>query len=310
MNEPKRHHTVPLLILKNFTNERGMLWCFNKDIRQCFEASPENVFVVKHFYSVVHTDGSRDAFAEKKMGKGIEAEVTPAISKVIDGTRAGRVLDISSEERYALTRFLRIQNARTKAAADIMSFDELFELTILAAEKQGYNVTEEEREQLKDRAIRDQIMKNSWVKHLSDDHFDDEESMDILMRKSIGVMFINKPYESFVIGDYPVIRGANQDGSGRLEDIGVKEILPVAHDVIMYWGRESDCPERVVVSDSNTIRTINEIILRQSTTIAGRFEDTVKSLSGSKAARVTPVVYDKKNKAVMHEVKNKLRLFP
>ena len=207
MSQPKRHHTVPRLMLKNFTNQRGKLWCFNKDIGKCYEASPQDVSVVKHFYSAILEDGSRDAFAEKKLATGIEAEAAPIISKVIDRTRTGQELDISSEERFTLTRFLLIQNARTIAASEITNCDELLDLAIQVTEMQGHSFTEEEREQLNNRTIRDRIMKNGWVNHLSDGHFDDMESMDILMRKNIGVMFINKRYKSFIIGDYPVIRG-------------------------------------------------------------------------------------------------------
>lgn len=253
-------------------------------------------------------DGSKDDFAEKKLATEIEDKAAPIVSRVIDNARTGRELGISSEERHVLTKFLRIQNARTRPAREVINYDELIDLAIRKTEMQGHTLTEKERKLLNNKVIRDRMKNNVWVRHLSDDHFDNMKSMDILMRKSVGVMLINKSHKSFIIGDYPVIRGANEYGSGRLEDTGVKEILPVAHDVIIYWGRERHYPERIIVSDNNTIRIINETILRQSSTVAGRSQDLLKSLSRSKAARVPPLVFDSKKEAVMREVKNNMHL--
>ncbi|MCY4225576.1 MAG: hypothetical protein OXF06_12165 [Bacteroidetes bacterium] len=169
-------------------------------------------------------------------------------------------------------------------------------------EGQGHHLTEDDRRQLSNPEVRKKIKQNAWANHLSDDHFESLKSLEILMNKNIGVLLINNRYKSFIIGDDPVVRGANQQGSWILDDHGVMEFLPVSHDVIIYWGRDSSCHECTVLTDHDIIRNINERILGQSSIVAGRSKDLLSSLSRSRAAQALPISYDNLVKVILREL--------
>lgn len=281
---------MPQMILKNFTNERGKLWCFNKDTGRCYQVPPSKVLVERDFYSAVLVDGSKDAFAEMKLAEGIEAETAPLVCRLIRCARGERELDISYEEKKILALFVHIQDARTRMSYNISRNDKILAAAVRQWEARGNCLTGEQRKILNDEGARGRIKKHLWLRYLTDEELGDEETISKLMGKEIGVMFIQKPNKSFIIGDHPVIRGVNKRGNIRLDD-GVFEMLPVAHDVLLFWGREYyGDQERIIVQDSHKIRSINEAILRRSTTICGRSQDLVRSLSRSKAARERPVI--------------------
>ena len=292
MGQPKRHHTVPQFILSNFTNNSdALLWCYNRDRRKCFKTSPKNVFVERHLYSAVREDGTRNAHAERHLAERIEPSAAPVIAKIIDRARSRSSLDITPEEKRALLVFWRMQNARTKHSFDFFQDKVSLDEVLRMSEDQGYRFSEEEREQLTSKAVRDRIKQNAWVGQLTDGHNHHSESMRILMSRGVGVRVIEKSRKSFVIGDYPVIRTGTKPGPGDLGSPGVLELFPVAYDVIIYWGRMKGDPERVVISETDKIRTLNEASLRQSRTIAGRSYKLVRSLSRSSAALGEPKVW-------------------
>lgn len=282
---------MPQMILNNFKNDRGKLWCFNKDTGRCYEVPPSKVLVERDFYSAVLGDGSKDAFTEMKLAEGIEAETAPLVCRLIHCAREGRELDISYEEKKILALFVHIQDARTRMSYNISRNDKILVAAIRQWAARGNCLTGEQRKILNDEVARGRIKKNLWLRYLTDEDLSDEETIGKLMDKEIGVMFIQKPNKSFIIGDHPVIRGVNKHGNIRLEDDDVFEMLPVAHDVLLFWGRQYYRDrERIIVHDSHKIRSINEAILRRSTTIAGRSQDLLRSLSRSQAAREKPVI--------------------
>lgn len=44
-NEPKRHHYIPKLVLSEFSDKHGRLWCNQQGSTRVFPVSKENVFV-------------------------------------------------------------------------------------------------------------------------------------------------------------------------------------------------------------------------------------------------------------------------
>ena len=49
---PKRQHTVPRFLLKNFADEHGKLHCFDRKRDRTYAATPENAFVESHMYTL------------------------------------------------------------------------------------------------------------------------------------------------------------------------------------------------------------------------------------------------------------------
>ncbi len=236
-------------------------------------------------YSVEHEDGTRDASVEEEFAGGIETKAGPLISRLICCAREGRNLNISYEEKKTLAEFMHIQYARTRISCNILMNPNVSASVTSMWEAKWGHLTDEEKEMLDNE-------KQSWLNYLKGGVRNDLETFRIRMSQKIGVMFIQKPRKSFIIGDYPIIRNENERGSSKLEDVGVLEMLPIAHDVIVYFGRENGRQEREIVDENNVIRNINEEILKLSNAIAGRSKDLLMSLSKTPAARQPSVRWD------------------
>ncbi|MCY4225577.1 MAG: DUF4238 domain-containing protein [Bacteroidetes bacterium] len=75
----------------------------------------------KNYYSTTLEDGSRDHSTEKKFAEEYESYVAPVIHKIIERTRLGEKLEITQSDKYVLTWFLRIQNARIPVARELVA---------------------------------------------------------------------------------------------------------------------------------------------------------------------------------------------
>ncbi|MEF3130967.1 DUF4238 domain-containing protein [Rhizobium sp. 268] len=62
-NAPHRHHYVPRMVQRNFTNESGGLyfWRRGMNIGEVRITKPSNLFVEDHLYTIVDKNGARDA---------------------------------------------------------------------------------------------------------------------------------------------------------------------------------------------------------------------------------------------------------
>lgn len=71
MNIPKRHHYVPQMLLKHFTDERGYLYYFDKsrEAPRVRKGAPLSLFKKDHLYSSLESDGTRDASLEMAFSK-------------------------------------------------------------------------------------------------------------------------------------------------------------------------------------------------------------------------------------------------
>jgi hypothetical protein len=95
MNEPKRHHIVPVSYLERFCRD-GALWVFNREDGSCINQTPINTAVRKHFYTYTDKDGNRRTGIEKVLSK-FEGMAKPAFDRLA----AGESLDIAGREAVA-----------------------------------------------------------------------------------------------------------------------------------------------------------------------------------------------------------------
>ena len=70
-NRPKRNHYVPQMLLKNFCDDRDLLWVGDKIRGTCYQANPTNVFVrgklyVKQDYSQANESYEYEHILSKK----------------------------------------------------------------------------------------------------------------------------------------------------------------------------------------------------------------------------------------------------
>jgi hypothetical protein len=100
MNNPKRHHYVPEMLQRRFTNTEDGLWtldCRNpKNGIWC--GTIGNLLLEGHLYSHVHQDGSKDTSLETWFSE-LESESAPIIEQIVGRARLGKEPSLTANQR-------------------------------------------------------------------------------------------------------------------------------------------------------------------------------------------------------------------
>lgn len=110
-NIPRRHHYVPRLLLRNFTDPSGALWVYDSRQKKCWKGRPESAAFERDLY----TRKSSPATPEF-------SDIENFLSESIDGPGATAIAGLLKRERLAykqwcaFLRFVAAQLQRTPAA--------------------------------------------------------------------------------------------------------------------------------------------------------------------------------------------------
>ena len=101
MSTPKRHHYIPRMLLKQFSNERGVFFVYDKrhpdkgvDIRKL-----ENLFVERHLYTQVDAKGARDVSVETDFLAPLDGEASRLFNKLLSAARRGDPFCLTPAEK-------------------------------------------------------------------------------------------------------------------------------------------------------------------------------------------------------------------
>lgn len=126
MTEPKLHHYVPRLYLRNFVNSDGRLWVYDKHSQSTFAVSPEKIAAEQGFYTLPEfLQAGADRLEVERALASMESQVAPLLARILPAVRSGRAKDIvalSAEERILLTEFISSQYFRTREMREILAF--------------------------------------------------------------------------------------------------------------------------------------------------------------------------------------------
>lgn len=277
----KRHHYVPQMILRNFVDERGMLYCFRKEHQQSFEASPEDVYVKKWLYTQRGAGADADA-KERELGTRIEGPAHPIVDKIVTRAREGRLPALTPEEKSKWDLFFCVQMRRTLAARTDLDERQLVRDAIEMFERRVGSLSSTERAVIDGTAEkRREAVDNAWTGILTDPQGD---VFRALRRKGLLVLVLENPRKSFVVGSVPVLPMI--PAGATLDDDDAAALFPVARDVAVAC---VDCcgDEELRVLPKGTqgtedLRQINLSILKQSSIIASGSKKLVDSLGHSR----------------------------
>ena len=249
MKEPKRHHYVPKMLLRNFVDKSGNLHFFNKHFqkRVVKTTKPSNFCVENRLYWF-DDDGS----LEKKLAQ-LETRAAPIIMKIVKKARIGEKPGLNSSEKEIWDHFLICQWGRTP--------DRVTKIV-----NKGIKTEEEQS------AIKETLGSTQFYDVIDPPKY----RLEILTEKGLLVMAIRKPRESFVIGSDPVVRF--QSGI-PLSNPKAKLLLPVASDIAITQSSAPNCEELIEVKNPEYIRRINEKVFNQSSAIAGHSDRLIASLA-------------------------------
>jgi hypothetical protein len=220
MNQPKLHHYVSRLYLRNFVNGDGKFWVYDKQSDSVFAGSPDKVAAERHFYrlpgAMAHLG---DPLAVETALSRLESEVAPVLARLVAQVRAGSAGDrmrASADDRVLLAEYIAAQYFRTL---------EMRELLLFQFAEIGIDSAMDEDEQ---KAILFAFLGGSGV----------IEEMAESLYQAIWVLAKNASGTPLVTSDNPVciktfdnrtwVKGIDPLTQGRYV------VLPLAPDVVLY----------------------------------------------------------------------------
>ena len=267
MNELVRQHFVPRMLLRNFTDAKGRLFSFDKNLpKKGVRISSLKTFCAENdIYTVYDEHGNRDVSAEKDFAV-LEGKTAKIIKKIIKAARDGKPPGLTLPEKSTLNLFLLCQCSRVPDWNDPI-LNRRFEDTF----NENSEILEMSRQEI-DRFKQD-VRARSLARYIKNPS---EKILSILENKGLTIAVAATGNESFVIGSNPVI--ADRRGYymfGRIR----KDWLPIAHDVAIALSFPRGVENLVKFEDAH-IRSFNEAVFTQSTTTAGNSRELVERVAG------------------------------
>ena len=285
-NLPKRHHYVPQLLLRKFTdNDNKLHFCIlgssegaviKPRERVVKSATPKDLFLQNELYTQHGDHEEKDVSVEYSL-RELETKAAPVIKKIINSARADKLPGLTPPEKDIWDVFFLIQSFRTPDVMDpiVNKYPDWIREIIDEYEKEYGPPTEEEIKKVNDPRQIDKTKRNlraTTVTRLTSG----SKVFQILQSRGLIIGIIRKPSKSFIIGSNPTAKFYRE-----LSDPGAEWHLPIAHDITVTHhdshprGKES----LAEITGDHTIRRINEIIYNQSSLIAGRSRKLIESLA-------------------------------
>ena len=264
----RRNHFVPRMLLKNFTDEDGKLYFFDRRFKKkrILKTTPDALYRERDLYVVRDEDGNRDDSAEDLFAE-FEREAAPVFDKIITAVRDVKDPALNSSERATLDRYIYFQWARVPDTADPILDHTLKKLSL-------------EDPEIGDLSPRElaEFGKGVSVENLVGDITEPRERMlSVLRNKSLAFVVIRRKNKSFVIGSRPVLQVFPE----RFDSVPrafTAMWLPLAYDVAVAYGEGKG--GLMEFTEDRELRRFNEDVFRQSQAMAGRSNKLISSLAG------------------------------
>ena len=282
-NRPKRNHYIPEMLLKNFCDDRGLLWVADEKRGKCYKTNPTNVFVQSKLYVNHDYSQATDSYEYEDSLSKIESKAEPAISSLLQQARYKRHPQLTPEHNDHFKKFVIALARRTPESQERVfsgldrDFEEVFDSVAADVFRQGgYDVPEKEwferdPDVLK---LKQAVKSNHNANFAAGEHPLLRQETERFSREvGWGIALICLPRRSFIIGSHGL---TIVEREGRIKG----SWLPVAHDVAIQL---TAFPDRgfILYLDRNNesiIKMINRATATQSKIIAGRSQTLVRSL--------------------------------
>ena len=273
MNEPRKHHIVPKMILRKFVNDDDKLFVFDKRRPKSgvYPVSPAKAFTEKDLNSTKQADGTLDAQLEIRFSK-LESEVSPIIDRIVDCALSGKKPELSDVQLNRWNNFVSYQQKRAPDAFERMGVTQTYPDDLLR------RVDEIERDI---RPLTDQEKKDIFSYRMYQNVVvaargtNEGFVLEALTRRGLAIAILDSPKRSFIIGDYPLARL----GRNSLNHPQCELWFPVSSKVaVSPWGEASS--ETIIALNREQVRRMNNVIWEQSNIIAGRSDRLIRSLAG------------------------------
>lgn len=277
MSRAKRHHIIPKMHSKRFTDKDGFLHVFRKPTRKFFKVKPKNAFLENNLNTTYDSHGNKSDIAETFLSKW-ESHARRLMDAILESAREMKPPRLSAEQRVIWDQYFCYQWKRlpdmmlTEADLAQIRPDAIREVVI----EHGELPTREDLDYLNDPKLSQDVRVEAVVTP-------SELLFERLNARRLVIAVIADSRKSFVIGLNPIVRPQ------QFDDHQSTGWLALAHDVaISYENSPLLGPERLIpIHSGQQVRDFNEATLAQSTQIAGRSPALLKSLAKNIRAQST-----------------------
>jgi len=282
MSKHKKHHYVPVSVLKNFRSASEQFFYFYKlnPLKPIIHRNPTKVFCLNHLYSFLNDSGNKDNSVETEFFKNLDTSADPVIKKIIQAVRTGHLPSLTKTERETWDEFYIKQHARNPEKLLSNETQTHLDQHFKEIRTRIYDRCEPHiKDILDDPKFKDRLQQEAKVKSLATKL---NISRQVLQERGMVFARIMNSKKSFIIGSSPFVRFGNK-GTGELNDPRTELWLPIAHDIAVSPG-SYDTPENIISLENNhdhtqLIRKMNRIILDQSFEIGGKSKSLIASLT-------------------------------
>ena len=267
MNNPKRQHYIPQMILKRFADDEGRLYCCDRTLKEphIWRTKPKNVFLETRLYTQYDDSGNADESIEGDFSK-LEGAVSPIVDKIIDWSLKGQASRLGTSEKDLWLRFLVHQRRRTPDVRPLVkeNIETLItEIPDAYEAHAGRHLTPEEHAQIEQPDFLETAKRNAFPGFAAATPRDDVLKM--LRNTSILTLAVKNPKKNLVIGSRSID--------------GFHDWFPVHKNVAVRLASPAGSDNLTVLDDISEIRRINEGIVKQSNFFAGPSRQLVESLA-------------------------------
>ena len=266
MGIPKRHHYVPEVILKRFTDEGDWLHLFSKRDKRTRRTRIRNAFCEGHLYSEELADGSKDPRVEHDLS-WLEGVIEPILSKLELAGRTGVNPNLTAIEILTWRFFFVVQWKRVPDLHKTVATNE--ESTAVLNE-----ILNEMSVEFPDRyaeicAFREPVAIRRTVRNARISGVAEVSDcvMNAISSRGIAVLAITAPTKALIIGSRPVVQLGFREGL-KLVDEATEMWLPISSKIAVGLGPRNQREIVYFLSDHVAIRHFNLAIARQSTEFA------------------------------------------
>jgi len=271
---PKRHHFIPQMMLRHFTDVDGRLWFWRRDFAKgdVRKTGTGQLFFENDLYTRFLADGSKDVALENFFA-AMEGSSASFIGQLADAVRSGKqpALDPGAWNLWDLFFYYHLK--RTPGAIKAIGAETGFGDDIKAAAAEIRAIRSEAGQDAAEPSLEEWIAKNAVV--LAQAAKPGEALLAQFRTMGLAIYHIDDPQKSFIVGDVP---GATATFRVRNGWSRPTLFLPLTWDIAVGQLAGRRVVEMVPV-DREQVRRMNVASASRSVVIAGRSEALIASLS-------------------------------
>jgi hypothetical protein len=274
---PKRHHYVPEVILKRFTDDDSWLHIFSKRTGSLRRSRISNAFCEGHLYSEIDETGGKNPRVELELS-WLENVIDPILSKFEEAARTGKPprlndADLLTWRYFFIVQWRRVPDLHQTVATDEESEAELHKILDELGQKYPNRAAELAAMRHPDEIRR--TVRNARVSGVTEVS---ARVMNAMETRGLAVLAITAPSKSLVIGSRPVVQLGFRDGL-QLMDEATEMWLPISSKVAVGVGTRTERETIYFLRDHAAIRHLNLAVARQSTEFASRAPALIESIA-------------------------------